>query len=243
MTSVPTVRSISAGPYGALELQKVAHRYLYIALGVSIVVHILLLCLYFLLSSIGKEVVIPVRMGDGPRIIDLTPPGIGWPILPDARPFGARGPVVKNATPVPVPETPLSAASALPTQGDLSNQGSPVGDGTIAGSGETGIFIEEPEEEAPPPFVAVESLPKSIKTGIPEYPAVAARAGVEGRVLVSVWVDKHGRPKQVLIASSTNDLFNEAALEAARKYLFVPAYMNSGPVSVWVTLAFNFRLK
>jgi len=243
MTSIQKVRSIAAGPYGALELQRVAHRYLFVALGVSISVHLLILCLYFLLSAIWKEDVIPLPTNRGPKVIDVTSPGITWPLIPDARIFAPRGQAARNATPVPVAETPNIATAELPTQEELSRQGSPVGEGTGEGTGETGISIEGPEEEPPPPFVPVESLPKTIKTGIPAYPPTAARAGVEGRVIVSVWVDKHGKPKQVVIASSSNDLFNEAALEAARQYLFVPAYMNSGPVSVWVTLAFNFRLK
>jgi outer membrane biosynthesis protein TonB len=40
-----------------------------------------------------------------------------------------------------------------------------------------------------------------------------------------------------------NELFNNAAVEAAKQLVFMPAYMNNGPVPVWVTVPFIFTLR
>jgi hypothetical protein len=40
-----------------------------------------------------------------------------------------------------------------------------------------------------------------------------------------------------------NDLYNESALEAAGRFVFTPGAMTSGPVAVWVSLPFTFRLE
>ena len=61
------------------------------------------------------------------------------------------------------------------------------------------------------------------------------RAGLEGKVWVKIWVDKEGRPKQVVILKSDAEIFNEPAVEAAKQWVFTPAYMNNGPVAVWVS--------
>jgi protein TonB len=69
------------------------------------------------------------------------------------------------------------------------------------------------------------------------------KAGVGGKVWVKIWVNKLGKPQEVRIAKSENDMFNDAALEAARQFLFTPAYMNNGPISVWVSVPFKFKLR
>jgi periplasmic protein TonB len=126
----------------------------------------------------------------------------------------------------------------------LSNSGNTIiGEGTGDGPGPTYTIVEDPVEGPPPAFQPVEREPQIIHSAVPEYPPLAVKANIQGRVVVRVWVDKQGRPREVHIWSSTDEILNDAALEAAKKYLFVPAYMNAGPVSVWVSLAFNFRLK
>ena len=44
------------------------------------------------------------------------------------------------------------------------------------------------------------------------------------------------------IGGSRNELFNDEAIEAAMKWLFIPAVMNKGTVAVWATVPFRFRL-
>ena len=98
-------------------------------------------------------------------------------------------------------------------------------------------------DDGPPPiFVPVEKDPVIVKAVAPAYPPLALKAGLEGKVIVKIWVDRQGKVRQVEVLRSDNDIFNEAAVEAAKKLVFTPAYMNNGAVSVWVALPFTFKL-
>ena len=94
----------------------------------------------------------------------------------------------------------------------------------------------------PPPWVSVEEMPKVIRRVPAVYPEVALLANLEGTVYVKLWVDKEGKPRDATVVKSDADIFNDAALAAARQFLFTPAYMNSGPVPVWVSIPFRFRI-
>jgi periplasmic protein TonB len=101
------------------------------------------------------------------------------------------------------------------------------------------------QDDGPPPdFVPVEKTPQPIPGNNPPpvYPEIARRAGVEGTVWVKIWVDKEGNPKKAVVQKSDAELFNQPAIDAAMKWKFTPAIMNNGPVSVWVSIPFKFRL-
>jgi protein TonB len=103
------------------------------------------------------------------------------------------------------------------------------------------IIIED--EPGVDEFVPVEKQPQIVKKIVPTYPDMAMRAGIEGTVWVKILVDKDGKPKKAVIVKSTSDIFDDAAKEAAMQFLFTPAIMNNGPVKVWVSIPFRFRLK
>jgi TonB family protein len=97
--------------------------------------------------------------------------------------------------------------------------------------------------DAPPPdFVEVEKEPTIISRKDPVYPELALRAGIEGKVWVKVWVDTKGRARTVSVLKSDNDVFNYSAVEAAKQFLFTPAYLHGKPVSVWVSIPFKFKM-
>ena len=98
------------------------------------------------------------------------------------------------------------------------------------------------EEKPPVDMKAVDVEPKLIKAGAPVYPKEAAKAGQEGMVWVKVWVNAKGEPKEVEVLKSENQVFNQAALDAAKEYRFKPAEIKGEPVSVWVTIPFKFKL-
>ena len=97
-------------------------------------------------------------------------------------------------------------------------------------------------EQPPPDFVPVSKEPVVVKRTEPKYPELAQKLGLEGRVIVRIWVDKDGKPKQVVILKSDNEVFNQAALEAARQFVFTPGYVSTGPVATWVAVPFKFKL-
>jgi TonB family protein len=60
---------------------------------------------------------------------------------------------------------------------------------------------------------------------------------------VRIWVDKQGKARKAVVMKSDADVFNQPAIDAAMQWVFSPAMMKKGPVSVWVEVPFNFRLQ
>ncbi len=106
------------------------------------------------------------------------------------------------------------------------------------------------ELEAPPPpkveetyeFYAVEIKPSVIRKVEPQYPDIARKAGIEGRVFVKVLVDTLGNVETVQVLKSSNPIFEKPAIEAAKKWKFKPGYQRDRPVKVWVAIPFIFKL-
>jgi TonB family protein len=74
------------------------------------------------------------------------------------------------------------------------------------------------------------------------YPALAMKAGIEGIVWVKIWVDKTGKPRDVVIMKSEQEILNKSTLDAAWQFRFTPAYVRDKPVDVWVSVPFKFKL-
>ena len=89
-------------------------------------------------------------------------------------------------------------------------------------------------------LAAMERLPSLIKLEMPEYPEVAYRNGIEGKVKVRVLVSTKGKPLRARIVESTNPVFNEPAIKAVMKSEFSPGVMPSGPVTAWIVIPFTF---
>jgi len=175
---------------------------------------------------------------------DLGPP----PSMTSANtppPITVSAPTAKPTVgaPVPVPDAEVSPDQTMATQTEMSQQTAPVSEGL---GEEGGVEIQQDiriDEDAPPAdFVPVEKEPAVIKKVEPKYPDLAMRAGLEGKVWVKIWVDKEGKPKQAVVLKSDAEIFNQPAVDAAMQFLFTPAYMNNGPVAVWVSVPFRFKL-
>ena len=72
----------------------------------------------------------------------------------------------------------------------------------------------------------------------------ARRAGIEGRVLVSVQVDEKGEvmATRLLKGVDTEAGLDEAAMRAIEKLVFHPALQRDRPVKVWITVPVRFAL-
>jgi TonB family protein len=107
---------------------------------------------------------------------------------------------------------------------------------------DNGNVIVIPPDPLPTVFIAFEKPPEPVFKAFPEYPDVAKRTGLEGTVIVQVLLNKEGKVKKALVAKTNNEIFSEASLEAAQKWVFTPALMQGKPVTVWITIPFRFRL-
>ncbi|MCI0663056.1 MAG: energy transducer TonB [Acidobacteria bacterium] len=76
----------------------------------------------------------------------------------------------------------------------------------------------------------------------PEYPSSAAAAGVQGEVSVSITISETGKVIEAEVIKG-HSLLRDAALQAARQWLFKPTELSGVPVKVIGVLTFNFTLK
>jgi TonB family protein len=104
------------------------------------------------------------------------------------------------------------------------------------------LFFMKKKNQEPPEFVEVEKQPTPTKQVQPAYPEAARRAGAEGTVWISIWIDAQGNPKKAKVIKSDAEVFNQAALDAAMQWRFTPAVLKKEPVAVWVAIPFKFKL-
>ena len=77
----------------------------------------------------------------------------------------------------------------------------------------------------------------------PAYPLMSRRNGEAGKVLLLVQVSKQGMPAQVEIKQSCGFArLDEAALEAVRKWRFVPARRGEDVIAASVVVPLTFRI-
>jgi protein TonB len=227
--------------YGAIELKQVYQKYFTIAMGIAIIIHAIIIGGYYLMEILSQEEP-PTRIMRVLKYSEMgPPPSIQGANVPP--PVAVSAPVSKPTVgaPVPVPDAEANPEATIASQTEMSQQVAPVVETSGAEGGvsvEQDINIEEP----PADFVPFEKAPQIVKKVVPKYPDLAMRAGLEGTVWVKIWVDKEGKVRQVVVLKSDVEIFNEPSIEAAKQFVFTPAYMNNGPVAVWVTFPFRFKL-
>ena len=123
--------------------------------------------------------------------------------------------------------------------------------------------LDVPPPPAPPPtgddaeeetiiFVIVENMPemqpsqeegmRSLQQCI-EYPEMARRAGVQGRVFVQFVVDEQGNVQNPVVTRGQGAGLDEEALRCVRTVKFSPGMQRGQPVQVQMSLPVTFRLQ
>ena len=99
-------------------------------------------------------------------------------------------------------------------------------------------------KEESPIFTAWEQPPKLIKMVLPDYPKIAKKAGVEGKVHLLVVVDEDGNvvEAEVLVATPSG-IFEDAAKKAIMQWKFKPAMQRDKPIKVRMGQVMEFLLK
>ncbi len=233
----PTPRTENTA-YGRTELRRLYEFHWLVGFFIAVGLHVALLRIFP--TEYKTEVVPPTNC---PTFVDLRP--YEAPPMINVGNGSKIQSTIKVGIPVPSPvqvddfqekdEIPLGPF------GSAGEEGSGEGD---AGGGNGGtIPVENSDIVIPVPLYLVEKEPQVVRIEKPEFPPLAVKAGIEGTVWVKVLVDKEGHPTETQLIKSTHEIFEEPALAAAQKFLFTPAYMTGGPVSVWVSLPFRFTLK
>jgi protein TonB len=160
-----------------------------------------------------------------------------------ARPAPARA--VQRAPHKPVtPVAPPPARIAVAPPGANGPDEQPSDPSPSAGA-PVAPAIPQPLRQAsalistPPSFEA-----RHLSNPAPVYPRRARRAGVEGTVTLKVLVTARGAPGKVEVeTSSGSEALDRAAIDAVKRWQFVPARRGDAPVDAWVRVPVIFRLQ
>ena len=92
-------------------------------------------------------------------------------------------------------------------------------------------------------FIAYDESPVPLREIKLKYPEIAKEAGIEGTVVLQVFVDKNGRVKHTKILKGIpNTGMDEAAIKSIKAVRFKPAKQDGVAVGVWISIPFNFHL-
>jgi protein TonB len=83
---------------------------------------------------------------------------------------------------------------------------------------------------------------KAIKRFQPPYPPIARAARASGAVQIQVTISEDGRVIEASVISG-HPLLRDAALQAAKQWVFQPTELTGIPVKVQGVLTFNFTLQ
>ncbi len=87
------------------------------------------------------------------------------------------------------------------------------------------------------PIGGVKEIGKNVK-----YPESAKEEGIQGKVLVKVFVNKNGNVTKTMIITSLNADCDKAAETAIKKTKFEPAQIDGKNVDAKVTIPIMFKL-
>ena len=101
-----------------------------------------------------------------------------------------------------------------------------------------------PAPPAPPPRMIPPSAVQYLEPPVPVYPRASRRAGESGRVVLRVFIDEAGLPRQLLVQTSSGyTRLDEAARDAVAKARFKPYSDDGRPVAGWALIPLSFDLE
>lgn len=160
-----------------------------------------------------------------PRVVPLQPP-----------------PPKLERQPKPVVEKAISAPTPVPVMQPVAEQAAQQAPVAVAPPAPPSPAPLQPAAEPviePPRYNAA-----YLSNPPPAYPLAARRRGVEGTVLVRAEISAGGECQRAeLKKTSGHEMLDQAALEAVKKWHFVPAKRGSQAVVAWVEVPITFKLE
>jgi periplasmic protein TonB len=169
------------------------------------------------------------------------------------RPVSKPVPSVARVVPVEPPAEIVATSGALESETDEGIPGGVEGGlpGGILGGVVGGILTPDVVAPPPPPSRPVARAPVRVGGAItapalltriePVYPPLAAKAHVQGIVILEAVVDGHGRVEKVTVLRSI-PLLDRAATEAVRQWRYSPLLLNGQPERFVLTVTVSFSL-
>jgi protein TonB len=174
------------------------------------------------------------------RVEPAAPPPTPRPKAPPVPVAEQRLAPTKTFTdPKPVLAVPAAAAPAEPASIAPSPLPSAEPKQAATAASPSSVPAErEPVAVTPPNFSA-----QYLRNSPPAYPATARRNGEEGTVRLKVLVTRDGRAAQVeLEQASGSRALDSAAVEAVKRWQFVPARRGTESIESWVSVPVIFKL-
>ncbi len=84
--------------------------------------------------------------------------------------------------------------------------------------------------------------PRIIKSPDPKYPKAARKEQFEGTVVLWLIVNSQGSPEQIKVQRALGHDLDQSAVDAVRRWKFVPAMKEGAPVAVMINVEVNFRM-
>jgi TonB family protein len=89
----------------------------------------------------------------------------------------------------------------------------------------------------------LDTKPNALSAVMPKYPFEAAQQGIHGKVIVQFVLTREGIPKEpIVVESSPEGVFDEAALEAVKQYKFSPGTIGGEAADCIVKMPIVFEL-
>jgi TonB family protein len=172
---------------------------------------------------------------------DLPQPPIIEPEVPRGVPEGLPGKPGLGEIIIPTPDDETD----ITTTTDADPGRMPIGRNERVIVVDPGADPDKPRSASPHTVEIVEysKPPVLVELVKPKYPELAYGSGVEGDVVLLVYVDARGNVRNAVVQASPGlPAMEQAALEAAYKCRFEPAEQQGVPVGVWYSLVMEFRL-
>jgi len=229
-------------PYGAPELLAASRRHMLRAQAASCAL---------MLALFATAVLVVPRETHVPEIVLLPPVFHPKPIAPIVEPKVPKLPHTTIVPPaahsgmvVPVDDEAKIDEVITPTAADVTGVGPATGE--VAQPGDVSAVATAVIEDTLPVRgvpIHVDQPPVAIAQPLPVYPDIAREAGIEGKVRVYILIGKDGHVLRAEVDDKVHaPMLDAAALEAAKRWVFTPAYTHGRPVAVWDVLPFEFTL-
>lgn len=200
----------------------------------------------------AAEVVVPVEllavMVEPPRA--EAPPAPPAPTPPPPKP--APEPPVRKSAPAPraaprpaarpEPAPEPAPSPAPPARAEPQAAPAPVTEPVAAAA------APAPAAVSAPAAAAKVELPRTVADYLhnpaPEYPRMSFRLGEEGTSIVRVLVGPDGRPQDAQLGKSSGFArLDQAAVDTARSWRYVPGKRGGVPEAMWVNVPIRWEIK
>lgn len=148
---------------------------------------------------------------------------------PKPTPPPPKAPPSERAVAAPPPEPPAPANPAEPA--NPAPMAAPAAAAPVA------------RESAPAPVQPPRSDAAHLNNPAPRYPSLSRRMGEQGRVLLDVHIQPDGTVGEIRLKKSSGfSRLDEAAIDAVRRWRYVPAKRGDTPIPFWYVQPIDFAL-